>query len=172
MPQKRNPYDRCLTEEEIRLGFHRAFVGGMWDELGRLQLEFLKCQELLTTHSLLNVGCGALRGGVRFVDYLNSGLYCGLDKNELLLEAGRYELERAGLSEKQPVLLVDDSFSVGRFGRHFDCAMAQSVFTHLPMSQIVQCLVEVRCVLGAGCEFIATFFEAPHTAFLARCARL
>jgi ubiquinone/menaquinone biosynthesis C-methylase UbiE len=95
-----NVYDRRLTEEKIRLGFHRDFVGGMWEELGRLQLEFLKHQGLLPAHSLLDVGCGALRGGVRFVDYLNSGLYCGLDMNESLLEAGRYEVERAGLSEK------------------------------------------------------------------------
>jgi hypothetical protein len=32
-----NAYDRRPTEEEIRLGFHRAFVGGMWDELRRFQ---------------------------------------------------------------------------------------------------------------------------------------
>lgn len=164
--RKRNPYDRLLTEEEIRLGLHRDLVGGMWDELGRLQIEFLKRQGLRPTHSLLDVGCGALRGGVRFVEYLNSGLYCGLDMNESLLEVGRYELELAGLSEKHPVLLADDSFAVDRFGRHFDCAMAQSVFSHVPMNHIVQCLVKVRDVLKPGCEFFATFFEAPHPAFL------
>ena len=55
MSQKRNSYDRRLTVEEIRLGFHRDFVGGMWVELGRLQLEFLKHQGLLPAHSLLDV---------------------------------------------------------------------------------------------------------------------
>ena len=161
---KRNPYDRSLTVEEIRLGLHRDFVGGLWDELGRLQLEFLKRQGLQPTHSLLDVGCGALRGGVQFIDYLNPGLYYGVDINPSLIEAGRYELERVGLMEKRPALLADDSFAVGRFGQRFDCAIAQSVFTHVPMNHIVQCLVKVRDVLRPGCEFFATFFEAPHPA--------
>ena len=37
---------------------------------------------------VLDLGCGALRGGVRYVKYLNANNYYGLDLNQHLLDAG------------------------------------------------------------------------------------
>ena len=37
-----NDYWQRLSEEDIAAGKHRDFVGGIWDDIGRLQLEFLK----------------------------------------------------------------------------------------------------------------------------------
>lgn len=116
-------------------------------------------------HTLLDVGCGALRGGVRFVDYLAPGHYFGLDSNASLIAAGHMELKRKGLSGKQPTLLVDNDFGFHRFGRRFDFAIAQSVFTHFPAPLIVECLIKITQVLKPGGEFFATFFEAPTRAY-------
>lgn len=156
-----NNYWRQLSPEQVAAGEHRRFVGGMWDAIGDLQFRFLKRQGLNPDHRLLDVGCGALRGGVHFVRYLVAGNYYGLDLNTSLIQAGRVELEKTGLSGKDAHLLVDDSFRVGRFGTSFDYALAVSLFTHLPLNQIGRCLVRVREVLKPQGAFYATFFQAP-----------
>ena len=56
-----NSYWRQLRKDEIKKGKHRESVGGMWDEIGCLQFEFLKKQGLLPEHKFLDVGCGSLR---------------------------------------------------------------------------------------------------------------
>ncbi len=38
-------------------------VGGLWDEIGQLQFDFLRAKGLLPRHKLLDFGCGSLRGG-------------------------------------------------------------------------------------------------------------
>lgn len=157
-------YGRDLSSEEIAGGLHREQVGGMWEALGRLQLDFLVSQGLLPTMRLLDVGCGCLRGGVRFVEYLEPGRYFGFDVNPSLLEAGRVELAAAGLGDRLPAenLLATGEFEAWRFGVPFDMAIAQSVFTHLPANLIRRCLIELARVLPFGGRFFATFFECPE----------
>ncbi len=161
-----NVYGRELTGEEIAAGMHREFVGGMWDEVGSLQFDFLRAQGLLPQHRLLDVGCGALRGGIHFVRHLDATNYCGLDINASLLDAGQRELAAAGLGQREARLLADDAFRASRFGIRFDMAIAVSLFTHLPMNPIVRCLVEVSRTLAPGARFYASYFEAPASACL------
>jgi SAM-dependent methyltransferase len=154
-------YLRELTPEEIAAGAHRDFVGGLWDEIGPLQFEFLRQQGLFPQHKLVDIGCGALRCGLPIIRYLDEGNYYGLDINASLIEAGKHELREEGLTSKQPHLLVNDKFEMASFGISFDFAIAQSVFTHLDMNLIVRCLVKVRKILKPGGKFYATFFLAP-----------
>ncbi|MEH1918614.1 class I SAM-dependent methyltransferase [Nostoc sp.] len=161
-----NSYWQQWTNEEIATGKHRDMVGGLWDEMGCLQFEFLKQQGLLPEHSLLDVGCGSLRGGVHFVRYLDAGQYCGLDINASLIEAGKAELAAQGLLDKRPQLLVNEGFEFSRFEVQFDFALAVSVFTHLFMNHISRCLLEVKKVLKPNGKFYASFFQASHTVCL------
>lgn len=161
-----NDYERQINDAAILRGEHRAWVGGLWEEMGRLQLEFLLSQGLHPGNTLLDVGCGALRGGIRFVEFLEKGHYAGLDINESLISAGYRELELAGLADKQPRLLVDSEFKASRFGMRFDFAIAQSVFSHLPVNHICECLLNVAQVLEPHGRFFTTFFEAPHPVHL------
>ena len=162
-----NIYKQQLGESEIEALAHREMVGGLWDEIGTLQFEFLRERGLAPHHRLLDVGCGALRGGVHFVRYLDPGRYYGLDINASLIEAGRHELAAAGVADRGANLLVDDAFAASRFGTTFDVALAVSVFTHLPMNHIVRCLTEVGAVMAPGARFYASYFEAPRLAHLA-----
>lgn len=138
----------------------RDAVGGMWDEIGRLQLEFMVSQGLLPYHPLLDVGCGSLRGGVHFARYLRDGHYYGIDAQQWLLDAGvQFELPRAGLGNRRVHLLCRDDFLVSEFGTIFDFAIAQSLFTHLTWNSILRCLCNISGVLGPAGRFFATFFE-------------
>jgi cyclopropane fatty-acyl-phospholipid synthase-like methyltransferase len=162
-----NSYGQQLSPEEIDAKAHRDFVGGMWDEIGVLQFDFMKRAGLQPGHRLLDIGCGALRGGVHFVRYLDAGHYFGMDINASLLEAGRRELAEAQLAARNPHLLCDDRFAVDRFATMFDAVLAVSVFTHLPMNHIIRCLCEVAKVLRRDARFYASYFDAPSSAFLA-----
>jgi SAM-dependent methyltransferase len=160
--QPENEYGEQLTSAQIRSGKHRDFIGGMWDEIGSLQFEFLKKQGLAPSHRLVDIGCGCLRGGVHFVPYLEKGRYFGIDINASLIEAGKEELllnpANAG---RQPDLRLTDRFDLAQFGVQFDYALALSVFTHLYTNHIGRCLVEVKKTLAPQGKFFATFFAAP-----------
>jgi hypothetical protein len=56
-------------EEGIRQGGHREYVGGFWDEIGKLQFDFMVQQGLKPSDCFLDIACGALRGGVHFSPY-------------------------------------------------------------------------------------------------------
>jgi SAM-dependent methyltransferase len=146
--------------------WHRSTVRGndaFWDYLGKLQLDYLVERGLQPEHYLLDVGCGPLRAGIHFIGYLEPGHYAGIDKLGVRLErAAEVELPRHGLEDKAPQLLVNESFEFGRFGQTFDFAIAQSVFTHLPLNAILRCLVEMSRVLRPGGRFYATIYENPH----------
>ena len=61
-------------------------VEDKYETVGRLQLDFLKSQGLEPHHTLLDVGCGSLRGGMWIMAYLNPGCYVGIDKDADMLE--------------------------------------------------------------------------------------
>jgi cyclopropane fatty-acyl-phospholipid synthase-like methyltransferase len=146
-----------------RLYFSGSGVGGMWDELGRLQFDFMVEQGLRPEHRLLDIGCGSLRGGVHFIRYLESGNYYGVDKQAWLLDAAvKIEIPRHHLQDKSVHLLQRDDFDFSSFGVEFDTMLAQSVFTHLPWNVILRCLVNVEKTLAPEGQFFATFFEASE----------
>jgi len=162
-----NAYWRELSDAEIASGQHRELVGGMWQEVGRLQMEFLRDQGLAPEHTLLDIGCGALRGGVHFIEYLRPRQYFGFDINESLLNAGMKELGERGLHGRAPNLAHNGDFDLAVFGVNaFDYLVAQSVFTHLYMNQIIRCLASAAAVMNSQSRFYATFFEAPSSAYI------
>lgn len=146
--------------------WHREAVGGLWEEIGKLQFDFLVEQGLKPFHYLLDIGCGSLRGGVHFIAYLEKGHYWGIDKNKELLDAGReIELTRYNLLDKAPTLIQMENFDFSVLKQQFEYALAQSVFTHLPLNNIICCIMNVERVLIPGGKFYATFFENPKGKF-------
>jgi len=140
--------------------WHRYAVGGQWEEMGGLQFDFLRSQGLEPKHYFLDVGCGCLRGGVHFIEYLDKGHYYGIDKDNDVLSAGRdRELKKYDLENKEPLLKQMQDFGFSRLGQKFDYALAESVFTHIPLNDIVRCLINIEQVLVEGGKFYATFFE-------------
>ena len=150
-------------ETGIRQVGRRAYVGGLWDEIGRLQFDFLVARGLRPEHYLLDVGCGCLRGGVHFIAYLEPGHYLGIEKEPLLLEEGvRQELGAEAFHSKRPRLHLSATFDAAAFGVAAHYALAQSVFTHLPARTVFACLRRLRPFVRPGGTFFATFFESPR----------
>jgi len=147
----------------LNLNWHREDVGGMWEKIGRLQFDFLVTQGLRTDHHFLDVACGSLRGGIHFIRYLEAGHYFGVDKNKELLDAGRkIELKRHNLIHKNPTLLRMDNFEFLSLNQKFEYGLALSLFTHLPLNNIIRCIMNVKKVLVPGGRFYASFFEKPN----------
>lgn len=148
--------------EGVRQAGHREYVGGLWDEVGRLQLRFLRDQGLRRDHRLLDIGCGALRGGVHLIRYLYWDRYTGVDKEPELLRIGaEREVGPAIMSAKQPTLLALTDFEFDRLPARPDIAWAHSLLTHLPMEHIRRCLANLRTVMPAGVLY-ATFGECDE----------
>lgn len=150
---------------------HRSRVGGMWNEIGKLQFDFMVEQGLKPHHKLLDIGCGCLRGGVHFIEYLDSKNYYGVDKDDTLLAAGMDEVIKAGITpEKKYYLKCDRHFNFNSAfnslldEQSIDYAIAQSLFTHLNLNEILLCLLNVKKVLAPEGRFYATFFYCPDIA--------
>jgi SAM-dependent methyltransferase len=167
----KRPLKRAIPRRYHRYfdpNWHRRSIGNvrLWDTLGQLQFDYLVDRGLARQHYLLDVGCGPIRGGAHFIRYLEAGHYYGIDMNApVLAEVEQLELPRQGLVDKRPTLVVMEDFAFGRLGRRFDYAIAQSVFTHLPLNDIIRCLMEMERALVPGGEFYATFFENERGKF-------
>lgn len=149
--------------EGIRQVGHREYVGGLWDEVGRLQLRFLESRGLRSRHHLLDIGCGSLRGGVHFIRYLEPGRYMGVDKEQELLRLGaEQEVGPAIMAAKRPTLLAFADFEFDRLPARPFFAWAHSLFTHLPMEHIRRCLANLRPVIRPHGVLYATFAEADE----------
>jgi SAM-dependent methyltransferase len=145
----------------VALG-HRQYVGGLWDEMGQLQFEFLLARGLQPHSYLLDIGCGSLRLGVRAIPYLDPGHYLGIDKEEDLLRAGLdCELSPRVREARRPNLVVSSTFEFAQFNTRVDFAIAQSLFTHMPAASIRLCFRNLRPWMAPAGVFFATYFASP-----------
>ena len=149
------------SRKAVEQGTHRQIIGGMWDEVGKLQFDYLARDGLAPSDRLLDVGCGCLRGGVHFVEYLEAGNYFGIDISEDLLNAG-YETEITDLKLQHKLprenLHTTGEFDATSFGVKFDAVLALSVFTHLPLNLIKLCLARLGPSVRPGAKFFTTVF--------------
>jgi SAM-dependent methyltransferase len=142
-------------------GGHRNYIGGWWEEIGKLQFDFLVSRGLKPHHYLCDVACGSLRAGIHFIRYLEPGHYMGIDKEQQLIDSGiSQELGRDVYEAKRPQFVVSSDFEFEKFADHPDFALAQSLFTHLRPQMIVSCMRKLRGWIAPGGTFYATYFES------------
>jgi cyclopropane fatty-acyl-phospholipid synthase-like methyltransferase len=143
----------------------QAAIGGMWEQIGQLQFDFLLQQGLQPHHHMLDIGCGTLRGGRHFINHLEPGHYTGMDLSPKAIEAGRTLLRNENLEHKTPTLLASRNRDL-KFhelaGRRFDFILAQSVFSHLRTEDIRECFQHIASVMNPGAAFYFTFNQADH----------
>ena len=151
--------------EGIKTAGHRRYIGGMWEEIGQLQFDFLVSQGLHPENVFCDVACGSLRAGVHLIPYLNPGNYLGIEKEEELVQAGvEKELSPAIVAEKKPEFVISSGFEFEKFSKHPQFAIAQSLFTHLPPEIIRLCFRKLLPAMASGGAFYATYFESETEA--------
>lgn len=135
-------------------------VGGRFSEIGRRQCEFIRSHGLRPHHSLLEFGCGPLRAGLHFVEFVEPTNYWGVDISFEWLEAGRKLLSERGLESKRPTLrgIADLSFDWAE-GRTFDFVIALKVLNHMPLEDVEAFLRNARKVMTAESVLIASFID-------------
>jgi hypothetical protein len=159
--------DTALMRHAVDNGRHREVIGGMWDQLGALQAEFLKAQGLQPRHALIDIGAGSFRAGIKLIPYLDPGNYYAIDLVLSLLEAGYMrEILPAGLAGRFPPqnFAATANFDISGFRRRFDFGIAQSVFSHLPIALLANCLSAVAPHFRSGGRLFVTIFLAPASA--------
>jgi hypothetical protein len=100
---------------------------------------------------------------VQLVPYLEPGNYCAIDLQSSLLEAGyAREIVPAGLADRFPRrnFAATASFDLARFQRQFDYGIAQSVFTHMPIQRLINCLTAGTRYFRPGGQLLVTVFLA------------
>ena len=130
--------------------------------IGQLQFNFMVSAGLEPRHAMLDVGCGTLRGGRHFIDYLDPGRYTGIDISPKAIEFGHTLVAEEGLAEKRPRLLLNEEkrLDFSEFdGEAFDFILAHSVFTHLGPELIEECFGHVGAVMTPESHFCFTFNE-------------
>lgn len=161
----RNPghvaYYRAVMRADTALN-PEAAVGSKthdrWLALGAMQFDYLVSHGLRPGDRMLEIGCGNLRAGWRFIDYLEAGNYYGIDISPDILFAAQNTLVRHDLQAKLPRItpVRDLTFSFLP-DSHFRVVHAHSVFSHSPLEVIEECFAHVGRVMRPDGWFDFTF---------------
>jgi SAM-dependent methyltransferase len=152
--------DRSL---DMAVGSRSADQGA---EFGQMQFDYLAGHGLARTSRLLEIGCGNLRAGRFFIDYLDAGRYYGIDISPDVLLSAQQVLAANQLQDKVPWLVYTNDL---RFeflpAGYFDVVHANSVFTHCPIELIEECFSHVARIMAPGGFFDFTFYRAQDTEY-------
>ncbi len=150
-------------DKGIKMIGYENYVGGKWEEIGQFQFDFMVSQGLKPNHILMDIGCGAGRGGIKYVNYLDSGNYLGLDKEQTLIDIARNKVMGPELvASKRPEFVRSDDFGFSAFTKKPDYAISVSLFTHLSGADISTCLKNLRDFVEPGFIYYTSFFEGTQ----------
>jgi SAM-dependent methyltransferase len=129
-----------------------------WLQMGQLQFDYATGHGLKPDMRMLEIGCGNLRAGRLFIDYLEPGCYYGIDISPDILISAEAAIAAYDLSAKLPHLtLVKDLRLEFLPDRTFHFVHAHSVFSHSPIEVIDECLAHVGRVMTPDGFFDFTF---------------
>ncbi len=129
-----------------------------WLELGQLQFDFATSHGLKPEMRMLEIGCGNLRAGRLFIEYLEPGHYYGLDISPDILMAAQDTIAAHGIAAKLPHLTLVKDLKLSFLPEDtFDFVHAHSVFSHSPVEVIDECFAHVGRVMTAEGFFDFTF---------------
>lgn len=127
---------------------------GCWKQLQDYQLECLKAAGLQPHHSLLDIGCGPLAGGQKFIEYLKPGAYVGVDIRTEPLTNAYMQIAECGLVEKNPVLVLSETFGRDELkGRSFEYVWVSQMTYHLSDDQTERLFESVTTLLKPNGSF-------------------
>jgi cyclopropane fatty-acyl-phospholipid synthase-like methyltransferase len=145
-----------LIDKYVEAGLVPDNFTHTWKIYADWQFNSLASLGLKPSHSILDIGCGPLRLGLRAIEYLDDGNYCGMDAFERYIKLGNALVEYMALHKKYQIL-HSSNFEFYKFNKKFDFAIAQSVLTHLSLSGVENCINEMKKVMNKGSLFLFTY---------------
>jgi hypothetical protein len=152
-----------MNISELKAGdkHYMAYVGPplRYDIMGATQFRLLCTLGLRANDYLLDFGCGSLRAGKFFINYLDENRYYGVEPNQWLIEdAIKNRIGNDIIQIKKPTFAHNEDFSV-KFDLQFDFILAQSIFSHTDKSLISVALKNFEKCLKRDGIIIVTFVE-------------
>lgn len=145
-----------------------AMVGplGYWNALRSYQLNILRTNGLRPHHTLLDIGCGPLQGGIAFIRYLEKGNYYGVDRNGKALEAGEKQIIKERLTTKAPFISVSDTFGDKELnGVMFDFMWASQIMYYFDNDKIRSLMEMISSKLKDKGKFLGDIIGPKHYEF-------
>jgi len=126
-----------------------------------LQFDYLIGHGLQPGDRMLEIGCGNLSAGHRFIGYLSTGNYYGIDISPKALIAAQRVIIQFGLQAKLPHLTLVSGRDL-RFlpASRFTVVHAHNVFARTALEEIGEYLAQVSRVMSADAIFDFTFDSA------------
>jgi SAM-dependent methyltransferase len=151
-------------------GHHQreAMVGplGFWNELQRYQMHTLLTLGLQPEHSLLDIGCGPLQGGIPCIRFLGANRYTGVDILPDRVRAAFGQVSRHNLGSKNPRILLSDSFGDRELNAEtFDFIWASQILCYFDDATMGRLLTFVTRRLKPGGKFLGDIFSPEHYEF-------
>jgi hypothetical protein len=147
-----------------RLKNSGGFMAGRaadYESVGRMQLATLIQLGLYPSSKLLDVGCGSLRAGYWFMNFLEPGCYFGIEPRREEVDDGlRYIIEPELVEYARPTFAYNDDFNLDVFGTTFDFVIARSIWSHTTKGQIEAMLDSFLQVSHPGSLLVASYLPA------------
>ena len=148
--------------DKVEVTRHERPLDTSYIEQGKQQFEYLKAHGLQAKHRLLDYGCGFMRGGLFFIQYLNPGNYVGVDISAARLRTARQLLKSHGIKEENyRTFHLKDLVLEELAGITFDYVWSFSVFQYLPDDDFLVLIKSIRKLLAPGGK---VYFDFPETA--------
>jgi SAM-dependent methyltransferase len=139
---------------------------GYWNELQRYQLKLLCSNGLRPQHTLLDVGCGPLQGGIAFIRYLEGRCYTGIDIDPVRIQIARDQVLRHHLAVKEPRLLVSSSFGEEELdGAMFDYIWASQILCYFDDAEMARLFRTTKRLLKRDGKFLGDTYAPDHYEF-------
>jgi ubiquinone/menaquinone biosynthesis C-methylase UbiE len=132
-----------------------------WLRQGQAEFDYLIGHGLQPGDRMLEIGCGSLRAGHLFIEYLSAGNYYGIDVSADSLIAAQQVIAEFGLQAKMPHLTLVSGLDL-RFlpPSKFTVVQAHNVFARAPAEAIGEGLAQVSRVMTRDAIFDCTFDRA------------
>lgn len=143
-------------------GNYKSHVGPptRYDQLAALQFRVLTSMGLRGHHKVLDIGCGSLRLGRLLIPFLEPGHYFGIEPARWAVAHGFLnELGCDIIQVKKPRFSDEREFDLSVFGPElkFDYLIAQSIFSHTPLGQMVRCIRSASEVMHGSSVFVFNY---------------
>ncbi len=142
-------------------------IGGDWVEGGKKQLDIMRSMGMGREHSLLDFGCGTLRAGRYFIDFLDDCCYTGIDVSpEAIRYANKMVRESSRLAYKSPRIIQNDPLNdemIPLTGEKFDFIVCLWVCYDMPEDIFRQFLHEAIDHMHKDSVFVFSYVKRDHT---------